>query len=160
MKYLLILIILFSSCSVQKKANRKIQWLKSHGFANVKNDTLTKYLPEYRDTGSLKLVIDKDTITEWLKKDTCLTKERINKVLNNVNVKPVLIDNDSIYLSIKLNKGQIEYDFRNKAREIKIPYQKLEAPIIVVEQKWWDKFLFGFISSFILLALFLYLFKK
>ena len=155
----LILILLTTSCSIQKRANRKIDWLKQHGFASGKRDTLVTYLPEYRDTGKTKLSIELDTIKEWYSKDTCYTETRVNKILNNAKVKPISIDNDSISLNIKVENGEIKYDLRVKPRKIEIPYEKLELKP-TIEQKWWDKFWIGFSVAILIILLLLYIVYK
>ena len=157
-KQLILILLILSSCSVQQKANRKIKWLKEHNYLTKGKDTVKIYIPEFKDTGSTKLLVEYDTIKELYKFDTCYTKERVGKILSKVKIKDIHVDNDRVKLDIKVENGEIKYDYTVKPliveKEIEVPVLK-DCP----KEKWWDNFWTGFFFLLILLILYKYIFK-
>jgi len=133
-KYLLILIILFSSCSVQRRCNRHINKLTKLGC--LKADTITKYdtiigfqidtFVKFSDSSRIDtLFLEKNGL-----KSQTIIKWKTKEVFQNVFQKDTIIKTQSI------NKYLIKTEYK--------------VPLIY-------KILLG---AFSLLALFLYLFKK
>ena len=157
----ILLILTLTSCSVKQKADRKIKWLKANNYLNGKKDTIREIIPEFKDTGSTKLIIEHDTVEKWREKDSCFTKERVSKILSKAKIKPVNIDNDRIALNIKVENGEIKYDY--KVKEI-IVEKPIEIPVLkdCPKERWWDSFWIGagscaafiFILGFLLTLIF------
>jgi hypothetical protein len=125
----------------------------------TKKDTIRDTIPEYRDTGSTKLLIEHDTIEKWHDQDTCFTKERVVKVLKGIKIKPINIDNERIKLDIKVENGDIKYDYNVKPviieKEIEIPILK-ECP----PNPWWNTWYVGSIGTLLTFILLFLVFAK
>lgn len=156
---LIVLTLLISSCSVQQKANRKIKWLKQHNYLSDKKDTIKIVVPEFKDTGSTKLIIEHDTIEKWHEQDSCFTKERVGKVIKAIKIKPINIDNDRIKLDIKVEGGEIKYDYNVKPKTI---VREVEVKVLrdCPPQPWWDRWYIGVIGTLVSLGLLFWIFAK
>lgn len=155
-----ILIIILTSCSVQQKASRKITWLKQHNYLTSQKDTIRDTIKEYRDTGSVKIQYEVDSITKWQIKDSCFTKERVEKILTILKVDTLKANNEKFDLKIFINKkGQIEYDIQ--LHEIIV--EKIVDRMVLKDcpkKPWWDKFYIGIIATLLLIVLVFILFGK
>lgn len=152
--------ILLSSCTMQQKANRKIKWLKDHNYLTTKKDTIRDTIPEYKDTGSIKLLVEYDSIDKWNIKDTCYTKARANKILSVIKIDSVKVDNERINLTIWMGKdGKIMYDYNVKEVIIEKP---IEVPILkdCPKEKWWEKFWIGFVVAVVVGIILGFLFRR
>ena len=131
------LMLLITSCSVEKRCANAVNKAKSLGCLKdsvlVVHDTTL----EYRDTGSVKLVLDSAMMDSLLNADTCFTKTRIETIIRNIKIKPVNID-DSLYsLEIWVEKGVLKHNLVIKPRIVTTkakgyvvinPPQKCEIP--------------------------------
>ena len=159
MKYLIILsLLIFTSCSVQQKANRKINWLKTNGFMYNKTDTIRDTIHAVRDTGSTKVVYDVDSILAWSLKDTCYTKGRANKILSTIKAEPILFVDSLCNVKAELINGKIVLTHIRQP----IVKETINPQVIIKdcpEDKWWNKFIYGMTFG-ILLCLGLFILLK
>ena len=133
MKYFIILIVLFSACSTQKKCNRHINRLDKLGC--LKRDTITKY----------------DTI-KGFQYDTIVRFD----TLNYSDTLVVIKDGVKVQTIIKLKNRIVEQSILKRDTIIKNQF----VNDIVVETKevvaWWVKWVF----LMMLIACLLLIFKK
>lgn len=136
-KYLVVLMLLITSCSAERRCASALDKAKRLGCLKDSVMIVHDTTKEVRDTGSVKLVLDSALMDSLLNADTCFTKARIETVIRNAKVKPVNID-DSLYsLKIWMDKGVLKHDLVIKPRYIQVktkgyvvvnPPQKCELP--------------------------------
>lgn len=125
MRKILLILLLITSCSAEKKCQRHISKAKELGCLKesdstkivvkyIKGDTLISYVPIYIDSNSF------DSLN---KKDPCYTKERVRTIIQKLKVNPVNKVDSNYNLNIWLENGQIRYELKLPSRKDSIIYQ-------------------------------------
>jgi hypothetical protein len=123
--WVLMVLMLISSCSTAKKCERHIAKAKELGCLKesdstkvvvkyIKGDTLISYVDVYVDSSEF------DSLS---KKDSCFTKDRIQTIIQKLKVTPVNEVDSNYNLQIWLENGKIRYELKLPSRRDSIVYQ-------------------------------------
>jgi hypothetical protein len=129
MKYLIITLILISSCSKDYRATRKINKLKEWGY--LKTDTITH----------------RDTIKGF---DTLVVRQF--DTLNHSDTLFVVKDGVRVQTIVKWKERIIEQQITKRDTIIETKFVRTEV-LQPTKTKWWNKFWVGALTTFLLFIL-------